>query len=285
MSDTIQISINDLQGLDFINRDTGEFIPGEEFIKNKSTSSKSRTYRHLNKSEIALYIKEILGRFYQIYYESLPEDMDSAIKFRFIYLCTYINYKNNILMIDDVPIKKNELRAILRLAKKQFYEFLHYLENNKLILYTKENYIKINKNVCNRGNAKQYVPYSRIFENTIKEIYESSKTREHKLLGLLFNLLPYLHINNNAICSNPTEEDYTHIDYLSGKRVTKLLNCSSRTFKNMCALKITSKKEKAVICIKLDTNKYGYILNPKLSYKGSKYAATKSIIDMFDMYR
>lgn len=282
----IQLNINDFADIDFIKKSTGEVVSAKDYIKNKASSSVKKYYRTLNKSDIALYIKEVLGGFYQIYYQSLPQDMNTAIKFRFLFLCTYINYKDSIIVSQDgKPVKKSDFRILMKLPKKQFYEFVHYLEQNKLISYTKDKNIKVNKRICNKGDARSHTAYSRIFENTIREIYDSSKTREHKLLGLIFNLLPYMHLNNNALCSNPEEEDYSFIDYLSCKKISAILGCSSRTFKNMCALRITKNKERAVICIKLSGNKYGYVINPRLAYKGSKFNAAKSLIDMFSMFK
>lgn len=282
----IQLNINDLKDIDFVKKSTGEVVSAKDYIKNKASSSSKKYYKTLNKSDIALYIKEVLGRFYQIYYQNLPQNMNTAIKFRFLFLCTYINYKNNIIISSDGnPIKKSDFRTLMKLPKKQFYEFTHYLENNKLISYTRDKNIRVNKLICNKGDARSHTAYSRIFESTIREIYETSKTREHKLLGLIFNLLPYTHLNNNALCSNPEEEDFSLIDYLSCKKISAILGCSNRTFKNMCALRITKNKERAIICIKLSGNKYGYIINPRLTYKGSKFNAAKSLTDMFSMFK
>lgn len=282
----IQLNINDFKDVDFIKKSTGEIVSAKDYIKDKASSSVKKYYKTLNKSDIALYIKEVLGGFYQLYYQSLPQDMNTAIKFRFLFLCTYINYKDSIIINQDgIPVKKSDFRTLMKLPKKQFYEFTHYLEAKKLISYTKDKNIRVNKRICNKGDARSHTLYSRIFENTIREIYDASKTREHKLLGLIFNLLPYMHLNNNALCSNPEEDDYSFIDYLSCKKISAILECSSRTFKNMCALRITKNKERAIICIKLSGNRYGYVINPRLAYKGSKFNAAKSLTDMFSMFK
>lgn len=284
----IELNINDLEDIDFIKRSTGEVVSAKDYIKHKisSSSAAKKYYRPLNNSEIALYIREMYGRFYQVYYQNLPQDMNTAIKFRFLFLCTYINYRDNLIIDEEGNfVKKSELRTLMKLPKKQYYEFIHYLEENKLISYTRDSNIRINKQVCNKGDAKSHTAYSRIFENTIREIYSTAKAREHKLLGLIFNLLPYTHITNNALCVNTEEDDYCMIDYLSCKEIAAILGCSNRTFKNMCALRITKNKERAIICIKLSGNRYGYIINPRLSYKGSKIGPATSLKDMFSMFK
>ena len=204
---------------------------------------------------------------------------------RFMYLGSYSDYEG--YMVKDINNKKkreyikiNETMGLLNLSQREFMNTKQYLIDNDFIEVDKDNKIIINKKYINKGEVKmsnkefQKVEndYVRVFDNTVKTIYENSTPKEHKRLGLLFQILPYLNVEHNVLCTLDTvnEKDETKIKAITMKELCLLIGYdvtkSTRLKRELLNITIG---EELVIGVFETKNGKAIIVNARLFYKGS----------------
>lgn len=283
-----------------LNQRTGEIeqwltYEEKEHLDSKYTSAYPESKNRLNDENrvpsddlFNMYISETCGTFYFNYFNNIK---CSQYEFRFLYLCTFMNYKNyleygnskgeNKLMI------KNDLFEVLKLSRKETYNTIDYLIKNDLIKYDELGYIIVNEDISKRGKlSKKSIEIARIFDDYIKKLYEESLPKEHKKLGLLIKLLPYVHFSLNVICENPHEEKEELIKPYNLTQITKLLGYSTtqRLKRGLMDIKVNGEP---VIMISKINNKNMVVVNPKIYYKGGKsnFNTMQGIISLFNIYK
>lgn len=233
------------------------------------------------------YIKTFYGSFYFYFYSRTIKNIEPQYLTRFLYLCTYINY-DNLLVIDKttrhIPIYEEELQNILRLGKTETYKTKIALIKNDLITIQENGIIKINNKFCKKGDIvkNKKIDKTRIFNNAIKELYEKALPKEHKKLALLFQMLPYVNLKWNVICKDTTEELKENIKCYTLKELMQELGQTNITrFKNDL-LKLTVGGE-PVVLIQLANKNSSILINPKVYYKGTKLEDIKYIEEDINM--
>ena len=273
--------------------DTGEVKTYEqiafEYIKQTSEEKEKklknkRDYLEKKKSNDNFYksLNIHCGSFYFLNYNSL---LEKEHLFRFIYLCTFMDYDNIILYgngknKEGKKARKKDLQEILKLKDGQFYPTLKYFIDNELILINEEE-IKVNKKYCIRGKKeKKEIGVTRMFDNGIKELYEKATTREHNKLSLFIKMLPYIHYESNVICYNPEVEDIEEVQRLSLVQLAKELGYSTpqKLKKGLMELKI---KDESLIMVATINNKSMIVVNPRLYYRGSNIDNLVGVVNLF----
>ena len=206
-------------------------------------------------------------------------------------MSTYIKYEDNRMMLKEDNnryklIKESELQEILKLSKSEYYRTKNALLDNNLIFIDDNDSIHINnkisafKSIDNKKNT-----YTRIFKNTIRELYNRSLAREHKRLFIFIDLLPYINFNLNIICFNPSEVSPELIDPMTIKDIQKVLGDNAD--KNIARFKNTLlntfvHNEKVIMIVK-DFEKEFLVINPKMYYKGNKTEDLNYLINLFSV--
>lgn len=282
-----------------INEKTGEVIPiskkgliNEKYrdeIEEKKNNQKEAFKRKIEKDECSNYIKNNFGTFYFNFYKyMIKQELDPQYQFRFIYLCTYMNYDS--ILVDrnknfsNNPLTRKDLDSILGLSKREVTKTLNKLKEKGLIKQTDDGLFKINQDICKRGNittSDKRKQYARLFDDTIKNIYNRSNPKEHKFLNILIQLLPYINFKYNIICKNIRETDKELIEVLDIIDICDILNAykNKSRFKNDL-LKIKINETPAVMIAQVNT-KTGIYINPKLYYKGNDLKALEALEVMF----
>ena len=232
------------------------------------------------------YVSETCGNFYFNYYENINY---SQYIFRFIYLCTFMNYKNyleygNSKDENKLMIKK-DLFEVLKLSDRETYNTINYLTENQFIEIS-EKYIKVNDDYCKKGNltTNKNKGVIRMFDNAIREIYENSLPKEHKKLSLLIKILPLVHFSTNVICRDARQEIIELIDYYTLTELADELGYSTtqKLKKGLMDIKV---KGQPVIMISKINNKDMLVVNPLIYYKGNDLKTMEGIINLFKMAR
>ena len=285
---------NDLTDYAVINESTGEY-QGFMTVDEANVYFKSRTSapRMNNKTAIKYtgnitkdFINENLGSFYFNYYDKTGEYEQL---FRFLYLSTYANYKNYIELGNSSErlADKKDLQEILMLENKQFYNTFNYFISNNLLI--EENYYvndeikkcyKINDSLCIRGQINKNNASARMFDEGVRYIYKHSNSKEHKKLGYLIKLLPYTHKQTNIICED-VNCSVGDIKPLSQKQILEILNITKPTLTSLTKIKILDNEESAFIKISNAFISKAYVINPRLTYKGSDINELESTLNLF----
>lgn len=240
----------------------------------------------IKKSEQNEFQKEMLdkfGAFYFNYYKRL--NILRQYMFRFIYLCTYMNY-DNLLSNGTRLCKSKDLKLLLKLSNTEYKRTEDYLIENNLISYTEKDNIKINNKYCVKGMIpkNKNVEVVRMFDDAIRELYENSLPREHKKIAMLLEILPYINYKYNVVCKNPRETNIELIEPLKMVEVCSLLDydkTNSSKLKNSL-FSLTAGNEYVIGMFEKGCGKAIYV-NPRVYYKGGDKEGINFLGDMFQI--
>ena len=246
-----------------------------------SEKSKEIINKKASQTEFQKELLERYGAFYFNYYKRLS--ITRQYMFRFIYLCTYMNYDN--LLSDGRRLyKKGDLKMLLKLSNTEYKRTEDYLIEKELISYTDKDHIKVNSQFCIKGkvNKNKNVEMTRMFDNAIRELYENSLPREHKKIALLLEILPYINYKYNIVCKNPKE---TNIELIEPMKMTEICEILDYDITNASKLKkslfsLTIGNEYVIGMFEKGCGKAIYV-NPRVYYKGGDNEGIKFLGDMF----
>lgn len=272
--------------------ETGEIRTYEqiaiEYIKNtypeeQKKQDNKKKYLELMKSKdnFNKTLQMNYGTFFFNYYHNI---IDKEHLFRFMFLCTYMDYDNIIVYGKAKGIhkraNKKDLQEILGLSNKQFYTTINYLTDNEL-LAIKEDKIVINDKICSRGKIRESNKGAiRMFDEAIKELYEKATSKEHNKLGLFVKMLPLIHHKSNVVCHNADVEDVNDVNPYNLTELAKELGYSTpqRLKRGLMELKIN---DESLMMVSYINYKSMIVVNPRLYYRGDNIDELMGIINLF----
>lgn len=268
---------------------TGEIIDDNFQIQelNDIQNAKNAIDYRKSEEEFKRFIDENLGNFYFLFYKLIKKGIERQYIMRFLYLCTYMNY-NNKLYIKTLNryMVEDDLQNILKLSEREVFRTKKVLLDNNFIEIKNNKTIHINKKYCLKGKIEGNKNKSikvRIFENGIKELYEKSKSREHKKLTLLIELLPYINLKYNIVCSNPECELMEDITPIKLSDLAKKLHFSSIQKMKKGLFDVTVNEEKVIGVFSINNKSSMILINPRIYYKGSQIVDIEYLMGLFDM--
>lgn len=262
-----------------VNQETGEvegeFNPKEQQIKsNKQTEYIKKKYE--KKTEYALYNEEY-GNFYMLIYSDIIDKIELSDLTKLIYLLSYMNYDNEFKRRNK-PLCRQKLQEILDLHRNNFNPF--YNRMKKLGIFTETNdVVVVNRDIAVKGELKERFKYGhiRIYETTIRHLYETVPKAQHKQLGILFRFIDKLNLHTNMYCVDPLEDDLKKIKpftieemmcelgyHLKSKRLFYKNLTKIKTLNDQYLCKITIVGERSLLTV-----------NPRVMYKGKYTDAMK----------
>ncbi|MCC3865345.1 hypothetical protein K0040_13815 [Terrisporobacter petrolearius] len=254
----------------------------EELVNKRVYSDKEKYF--INQNDELRKETQLLGGYIHMYYvknELLFNDigLDPSTVSRLIYLATYINYNNkkaNLLVKygqhkEVIAMTKADIRDVMNLSKSTFNEFITELRERSILLEL-DNKFYINNKYFERGSmsnkcvdeVKLNNEYTRIFINTTRELYRGSSSRQHKHLGYVFKLIPFLNYSRNILTYNTEETNFSDMEFIGLKGVCELLGVNGNKGND-------KKLEKQLLKLKVNiANKDYYIFKHIVSYGESE---------------
>lgn len=166
-----------------------------------------------------------LGKFYFVHIDEDFPDLTPQTAARLLYLNTFASFEekgtNKLVKPDKkkTPIKRTDLDEILGLSKAAVSNFMgevmpRYLIENEDGTISSNTDIFIKKYLKHKG---AYTPLQKFYINGIQKIYLSTKSTQHRYLGYLFQMLPFINIEYNILCHNPEETNLNDIQPMTIK--------------------------------------------------------------------
>ena len=199
--------------VDKIIKDNEEII-----IKRRKRNLTDKQKNFLNKNDdFKNHCKSLGGYVHMVYCKNEVVfndiNIDKANISRIMYLATFIDYndkKEGLLTIKGSSFKtthidRKKMQQLLNLGDTAFKSFLKNCKENELI-YEVDKKFYINPLYFNKGNTDLLSSdkgYSRLFINTIRELYVNCKLYQNKNLTTIYQLITFIHYSNNLICHNP----------------------------------------------------------------------------------
>lgn len=269
--------------------------------KKKLTPQQSAMIR--NRFAIKEYTYE-LGGYIHMYYvnnELLFNklNIDRADISRLIMMATFIDYNDreeNLLVMNSkinnkiVHMTRKDIQYRLNLSDAPFKKFMSEMKKIGMI-YEVDKKIYMSIEYFSKGKSDfKKKNYTRIFIDTVRTLYEGCKPRQHKQLGYIFQLVPFIHYDNNIICKNPNETDIRYCERMSLTEICSLLNIhteASRMSKfeaELLKFTITYDERKFYlfkrIIVKGGNGKFDYfVINPQIVWSGKNMEQARETIE------
>lgn len=130
---------------------------------------------------------------------------------RLLFIGTYLSWETNHIVYDNGrKVDKKALGDLLNMSRNKYGDFYKTLIENG-ILSEAESGLVMNPTVFYRGTEKKIRPlvkgmqFTRLFKNTVRDLYAKFNGRSIKKLGVIYAVLPYVNFNFNTVCHNPQE--------------------------------------------------------------------------------
>lgn len=242
---------------------------------------------YISKEMLKEWVRNQGNYFYFLVYKNLMEDFpdDTALLFRFMYICTYGDY-NNVLTYNRRDMMVSECKDLFGLSEKPNREIYNSLVDNGLLIIDGKK-IKINPKYYIRGTIQDYdTPFTRVFNQGVRDLYTKANYREHKALGHFVPLLPYVNKYTNIVCHNPEESNINNLMPLNLSQVADLfeVNQSNSNRLKHSLLDITVNN---VPILGYFTREFNhemlkcFIVNPYVFYKAPRINDLESISRLF----
>lgn len=155
-----------------------------------------------------------LGYFYFVYHEHRLGNISAETVGRLIYLLSYIDYDNKFMLKKNCQMKKSDLQEVLHVSRATMNRFwneikgLYIEEKDEGLVLTCSDIIRGKINDKQRLFQKFYIKY-------IRDLYNATKSTNHRYLGYIYQIMPYINFEYNVLCKNPLETDMEKIELLT----------------------------------------------------------------------
>ena len=214
---------------------------------------------------------------------------------RIIYLSTYMDYNDRqegLLIKKKISkgnkhLQRNDIKEILKLNDSTFKKFLKEMKDLQLLFQVEDRFY-INTKYFTKGKCNfEKGSYTRIFIDTLRNLYEHSETKQHRQLSYVFKLIPFMNYETNILCKNTYESDIEKLELLGLNDICKLLKLNHKNAKKI-------ERDLLKFYVVLDGVKYHlfsraviitsegqydyFVINPSVTWKGSDMNAAEKII-------
>jgi hypothetical protein len=192
----------------------------------------------------------------------------------------YVNYDGGTLVIGKkkVPMTKADMKTVLQLDKKPrtFYDFYKACVTHGIIIERDGEYA-VNERYHFRGNfGSEFVVKS--YTTKVKRVYREVKAAD---IGLIYRMLPFVHMETNALCGNPYEKNPRKISWFNRRELAEAIGVNPDTLgRRLPAMKFDG--EYVVARIKVGNEPERYTFNPSVFYRG-KNEPDNTLLSMFNV--
>lgn len=274
-----------------VDKSTGEALETVQTCSPVGTSSytpaSKQEYKEEQEQAHKRYLSRVankgLGNFYFIFGDEQFKGLSPESVTRLIYLNTFAARDDNHLILSErgQPMLRKDLTKVLQVSPATACRFWKEV-NPYYIDESPDGLIINNDNIFFRGSIKDRRDndyYRKIYINGVRTLYRSTDTSNHRHLGYIFRLLPFINYEYNIICHNPDEQD---LDYIVPLTISEFCNAIGYDINNISRLKsiyrdirfaVGDKHERvcAFVYDGINNEKTKIIINPHIIYNGSDY--------------
>lgn len=241
----------------------------EEHRKRKELEQEEENARRLNRR---------LGDFYFADSSHKYEDIKPFNMTRLIFLATYIPYGDQYLFLNGHKMNGKELQKVLRLSDATFSRFWRDVVGKYLFRDSSGHFFMAGD--FSKGKLKEdHHARTKIYSKAIRELYNSCQISQQKLLGHVFQLLPYINVEFNIVSENPYEKDLSAVQPMTLNQFCRIIGQTetkrARVIKDFEKIKFKVGNHLESFCsfvisdCKLENAKI--FVNPHVLYSGSNW--------------
>lgn len=273
---------------------TGEVteVSPEEYViySTSAADAKSEYQRKMLARSASGYAERFIWARYELGTPWLPDVPLSEVP-RVVFLATHLSYDGHLVCGNHRALTKPNLKDILGVSVSTFYGCWNALMDAN-VFHEVDGKIYADSKIFRKGelrpavvrkSAERGVYFTRMYSDTIQQLYRSVPPASVRVLGYIFQILPYVHREFNIVCHNPLETDLEKIQPLKLSEFCDLVGynkrCSRRLLGQLSGMRITvdGEEQPAVSYEKYPAQKltYGLFINPNIYYAGSDTLAVE----------
>lgn len=178
------------------------------------------------------------------------------------------------------PMTRVDMMNILGLTESTFKRFLKNAKASGILIEDKKKFY-LSEEYFIKGNPKRRTEYTRLYVKPIRNLFEGVKTKDHKSIGIIMSLIPFLNYDLNYL----ENSDGTP---MSLQQMNDLLEYdtshTSRLFKQLRALKVEFGGEYHNIITQMVLNEASeereekIYINPMICYRGKSEHLQSEVI-------
>lgn len=217
------------------------------------------------------------------------QSLNPATVGRLAYLSTYLDFGNQLLLKPkNEPMRKKDLPEILNINRQTANEFYNQCINAEMLFDFGNEGLYMNS-MFYRGKSDNS-QRTRLYRDTIQQLYKKLEPKEHKYFGYIVMLVPLINVEWNIVCENPHEQDSKLLKPLSFKEICKALGYNyghSNRLKEALTRPIFQwEGHKQPLCGIFTANtEFGtqntMIVNPNIMFAGTHYENVAAFEAMF----
>lgn len=212
------------------------------------------------------------------YGEQLFPTVDKASLIRLIFLATFIDKNKDAeenRLTDNrgkTFFTKKDVKQVLKLSPTCFDGFWHEMVSAKIITLNNSGEVILNDELFQYGRIKELNENRmRLFCGAVRRLYVRCQPRQHKLLGYIFKMIPFVSKEYNIVCLNPEESDVNMVRPMTLECFCKYMEYDTshakRLLQDILSVKIDGQQlVKYVSDGKLNTSYL--VVNPRAYYAG-----------------
>lgn len=250
------------------------------------TPESQEAYRKWKERETRKYFRRLqsdeLGKFIFVLSDERFDGIAPETVTRLIYLNTFLWWNDNRLMLSQrTQMQRKDLSRVLMVSNATISRFWREV-SPRYIVEAEGGLVFTNEYIFKRGRLQQtneYSRYQKIYIKGIRKLYEATDKRNHRQLGYLFKLLPFINIEFNLLCFNPLETQLEKVELLSVSEFCTLIGFDVKHFNKLFAIyrdvcfNVDGRQERfcAITYDGINKSNAKICINPHILYSGSDY--------------
>lgn len=261
----------DANGVDVTDRiDIKPKLSGTQVRRNDGADILSQHARDNGEFVFAFYSQSrtVDGRFPTL----LKPDMA-----RLMFIGTYTAWDGGRLNYENGrPMDKDGLHKLVDMSRKRFNEFYNRIVAENIVHVTENGDLLMNPSVFYRGGLKSSdyavkgMQYTRMFRDTVRDLYHKFNGRALGQLALLYEVMPFINFSTNIIAYNAEVIDKHDVKPMSLEKLALLLDYTdSRRLKTaLNRVRVDNQPVFGFFENPHDRRSYRIVVNPRAVYAG-----------------
>lgn len=270
-------------------RETGEVIETTRITVPQGTAiwtpAQQRAYREQvrreqerrEREERERLWRKRVGAFFFVRDEYSEKELRPATKARLIYLATYLDYGGVLALSKCARMQFKNLQSVLALSKTEVHKFWNEVNGTYLAKDDQNGLLMVSECFKKGKLDNERIQYKKLFSKAVQQLYRRTEPAKHKYLGYVFQMLPFVNVEYNILCHNPTEKD---LDYILPLSVNEFCGAIGYSVENRARLMQTYAKIRfpvgeheeqfcSFVTNGTDIGKAKMFINPHVLYMGS----------------